>query len=266
MPDRTPARPWQGFRAHFESNALRPFPALEPEAGNRTRPPDNQHTIRRGKARRAVAAVLARFQLGEAGEGRIAHEIDRVSVPGVDDDYRAALKLFVKEEGRHARILAGIVKACGGTLLRAKASNHLFRSARRLLGVRFKVLVLLIAEVVGGVVYEALERTALVKGASRALREIANDERAHLRFHAAFVGQQPPLWRALLRPAFWSVGLCAVLVVLFENLADFRRMELSPLALARDLLRELRRADRVAFAPAPVRTPDFASVPLGEPS
>ena len=39
----------------------------------------------------------------------LAHQIGRVAWPHIDDDYRAALRLFVKEEARHARILGGWV-------------------------------------------------------------------------------------------------------------------------------------------------------------
>ena len=73
---------WSSWRAHFETNATRPLPAA----------PDG--AVPAGW-REALAASLARFQLGEAGEGRVAKEIDRVVMDGVDADYRVALKLFV---------------------------------------------------------------------------------------------------------------------------------------------------------------------------
>jgi hypothetical protein len=228
------ARPWRGFRSHFEDNAQRPYPALPPPAAP---------TI--GAA--SLAAILARFQLGEAGEGRIAHEIDRVAVCGVDADYRVALKLFVKEEGRHARILGAMVKSLGGKILQAKASNHLFRHARRFLGVRFKVSVLLVAEVVGGVLYDVLEKSLQEPSARAALRQIAGDERAHLAFHAAFLAAQPGRWRVPLRLGFWLVGMAASAVVITENFRDLLRLGFPPHAITVRLLRGLRAADRRTF-------------------
>jgi hypothetical protein len=136
---------WTAWRAHFEDNARRPLPAAADGA------------VPAGW-REALAGSLARFQLGEAGEGRVAKEIDRVVMHGVDADYRASLKLFVKEEGRHARILAGMVRGLGGSLLRQSWSERLFVRGRRLLGLRVKLLVLLVAEVVGLGFYTALAR------------------------------------------------------------------------------------------------------------
>ncbi|HSP80218.1 MAG TPA: hypothetical protein VLQ93_16925, partial [Myxococcaceae bacterium] len=128
---------WSRWRQHFEANRTRALPkGLE-----------QVDTVPAGW-RAPLAASLARFQLGEAGEGRIAQEIDRVRLPGVDADYRAALKLFVAEEGRHARILGHLVPALGGRLLARNWTERLFTHGRRLLGVRLKLTVLLVAEVV----------------------------------------------------------------------------------------------------------------------
>jgi hypothetical protein len=239
--DRT--APWRALRAHLERQALRPLPELgRPEAAI----PDPED-------RAAAAAILARFQLGEAGEGRIAREIHRCRLPGVDEDYRRAIELVVKEEGRHARILAAAVRALGGTLLAQQASTRLFVRARRLLGLRFKLLVLLIAEVGGGVVYGAVVRWLGARPGElrEALAQIAGDERVHLDFHAAFfrVQGRHGFARWTLRAAFWAVGLAALVVVVAENGHDFRRLGLSPAALGRLFARGLREADSAAFAP-----------------
>jgi hypothetical protein len=87
----------------------------------------------------SIARSLAKFQLGEAGEGRIAKEIDRARLPSIDADYRAALKLFVAEEGRHARLLGLAVRALGGSLLQKNWTEALFVRGRRLLGLRLKL-------------------------------------------------------------------------------------------------------------------------------
>jgi hypothetical protein len=45
--------------------------------------------------------LLQRFQLGEAGEGRVAAEARRSLDPALDDALREATTLYVREEGRH---------------------------------------------------------------------------------------------------------------------------------------------------------------------
>jgi hypothetical protein len=156
---------WKQWRSHFETQALRPLPAAP------------RDVLEIPAAWRApLCASLARFQLGEGGEGRIAREIERASLPGIDDDYRAALKLFVREEGRHARILAGMVRSLGGTLLKASWSERLFVAGRRLLGLRLKLLVLLAAEVIGLGFYALLARRLGTGSIAEQLEQIAADE------------------------------------------------------------------------------------------
>jgi hypothetical protein len=69
---------WRGYLRHFEATALRPLPAVGPAIA-----PDAP-----APWAAAFARVLARFQLGEAGEGRVARDIYRIHVAGIDDDYR----------------------------------------------------------------------------------------------------------------------------------------------------------------------------------
>ncbi|MFY0538609.1 hypothetical protein [Nannocystis pusilla] len=169
---------------------------------------------------------LAIFQVGESGEGRIVREIERSRLAGIDADYRAALKLFVKEEGRHARILAAMVRELGGSLRRTAWTDRLFVQGRRLMGLRLKLLVLLAAEVIGigfyGLLAERLENCSI----GRALRQICGDEEAHLEFHAAFFrGQTTSPWRRALFSVTWfAVAAAACAVVLVDHRPTLRAL------------------------------------------
>lgn len=204
---------WSAWRHYFEANARRPLPAIDGSgvpaawAG-------------------PLARSLAVFQLGEGGEGRVAREIERVALAGIDDDYRAALKLFVREEGRHAKILAAMVRALGGELERGAWTERLFVRGRRLLGLRLKLLVLLAAEVVGLGFYGLLAETLEGCPIGQALREIAEDERRHLEFHCDFFRGQArgSGERAVFVAAWGAVAGAACAVVLIDHRATLRAM------------------------------------------
>lgn len=227
-----------GWRAHFLANRLRPIPPIAPP-----RLPEAQREL--------LGRSLARFQLGESGEGRIANEIDRVQLPGVDDDYRASLKMFVAEEGRHARILGLMVNALGGRLLSKSWTDKLFITARRLAGIRFKLLVLLAAEVIGigfyGLLAEALPGGAM----GAALTQICGDEEAHLRFHCDFLRGQSPVLRLL----WWPLGAAAALTVLMDHRDTLRGFGVPLTTAASRLLGRVAQAARLMKPQgAPART------------
>ncbi len=203
---------WRQWHTLFQTRAARPLPSLpaEIEVPSSWRAP--------------LARSLARFQLGEGGEGRIANQIRRVQIDEIDDDYRAALRLFVREEGRHARILAKMVRGLGGELCRNDWSERAFVRARRLAGVRLKILVLLAAEVVGigfyGTVAEALPEGPL----RSALEQISADEEDHLRFHVDFfrrsIGRSSSR-RALFATAWPVIAYLACVLVVADHRHTF---------------------------------------------
>lgn len=224
---------WSDWRRHFEKNQRRPLPeglARAEEVPEAWRP--------------ALAASLATFQLGEAGEGRIAHEMDGAKLPGIDADYRAALKLFVAEEGRHARILGLMVRGLGGRLLARNWTERLFVFGRRLLGLRVKLMVLLAAEVIGGAFYGLLASRLPEGRLRRALEEIREDEQHHLDYHGEFFARQGwgVLGRALWQAGWWCLALAAMGVVLVDHRRTLRTMGISLRETARAFLALVREA------------------------
>jgi hypothetical protein len=208
---------WQDWTQHFERNRTRPLPLLTPDLAL---PP---------AATQALACSLARFQVGEAGEGRIVHQIARAQLAGIDGRYHRALAAFVAEEGRHARILAQAVRLLGGRLLASTWSERLFVFGRRLCGVRLKLLVLLAAEVIGIGFYGLLASRLPAGSLRRALAQVCNDERAHLTFHQDFFRTQAPRgWRrAIFVTAWWLIAPAALLVVLLDHRATLRHLGVS---------------------------------------
>ena len=233
--------PWSVWKSHFDAFATRPRPEVQ------VAPPGlgvNQ--------RIALARSLAVFQLGESGEGRIAHEIDRCRLSGIDDTYRAALRRFVAEEGRHGRILADLVRALDGSLLHRTWTDALFTRARRMLGMRLKLVVLLAAEVVGITFYGLLASRLEPSPFRSALEQICADEVHHLAFHGAFFRTQTrtPVARWVFRAMWWAVALCAVATVAFDHRRTLRAFEVPTRELCARAALRIREADVLVLGPA----------------
>ena len=136
--------------------------------------------------KKALSMSLAIFQLGEAGEGRIAKEIDSSFMYGINKNYKQCIKMFVKEEGNHARILGNIIRSLGGKLIRANWTEKFFSIGRRFLGIRLKLLVLLVAETISILFYKFYIQKLPLSGIRASLIKILNDEEMHLQFHERF--------------------------------------------------------------------------------
>lgn len=194
---------WAQWKAFFAARHQRPGARLLPDDPDLSGVPAS------------VARSLAIFQLGESGGGSVVDQARNSRLPLLDEDYAAALAMFVAEEHRHAELLACCVRALRGKLIARNWTARLFVFGRRLIGLRFKIMVLLAAEVVGICYYRLLAAGLPDSAVKSVLREIAADERAHLRFHCEFLRTQMRtdahrrifivVWRALILAAFLAV-------------------------------------------------------------
>lgn len=206
---------WLSWRRYFENHRDRPLPDLH--GATRRFPAHWLAPLRES---------LATFQLGESKGGRLSEQIEHAPLRGIDDDYRAAVKLFVAEEQRHGEVLAAAVVALGGRLVEETWTETLFVGLRRHVGLRGKLLVLLAAEVVGLAFYRTLT-SRLPPGPLRdALDEIDEDEVAHLAFHRDFYATQleTPASRVTIAALWWLVAGAAGLVVAVDHRRTFRAL------------------------------------------
>lgn len=176
----------------------------------------------------SLAKSLAIFQLGESGGGTIVRQALHNRLKGIDEYYAAAMALFVEEEHRHANILAMCVRLLGGKLIQTNWTARLFVFARRLIGLRLKVVVLLAAEVVGICYYHLLAMHLPDSRLRSQLLEIVEDERSHLYFHCEFLrSQTQTAWRKRLFVIIWrSVMLSAAVVVAIDHRSAIRDLDI----------------------------------------
>ena len=206
---------WREWRRFFERRAKRPLPSGETQFNYASMPP-------------SLAQSLAIFQLGESGGGAIIEQARHSDIAEIDDAYADAMALFVKEENRHAEVLANCVRMLGGELIADNWTARLFVSARRLIGLRLKVVVLLAAEVVGICYYHLLASQMPASEMRRWLQELVRDETSHLYFHCQFLrSQTPSFWRRCLFRLVWrTTMLAAAFAVMVDHRKAIRDMSL----------------------------------------
>ncbi|MDH3431436.1 MAG: hypothetical protein OEQ14_15650 [Gammaproteobacteria bacterium] len=211
---------WRQWQELFESRSERRLPTPDDWPGYVDLP-------------RSLARSLAIFQLGESGGGTIIEQARASELPHIDECYARSMALFVREENRHADILAICVQQLGGELIRKNWTARLFVSARRLIGLRLKVVVLLAAEVVGICYYHLiasrLPRTAMKDW----LTELVADEQSHLDFHCCFLRSQADRrWKRWLFVIVWrSTMLLAAVAVLLDHRAAIRDLGIGKRAI-----------------------------------
>lgn len=200
---------WKAWRETFEGRRTRSLPAM---VGLDAIPL---------ALRPILASSLARFQAGETGEGRVVNQVRKSALPGIDEDYCEAVRLFVAEEGRHARILGTAIRALDGEPAEKAWTEKVFRFGRRAVGVRTKLLVLWSAEIAAIAGYRTLASRLPPCGLRNALDELSSDEADHLAFHTDFFRglAGDPLARATLRAALTGAVIAAGLVLWWDHRA-----------------------------------------------
>lgn len=240
------------WRRYFESNLHR-SDAIVPAAIDGIPEPLRGELVR----------SLRIFQAGETGEGRIVAQTARQPESQGDPDFVEAMRLYIAEEGRHAKELGRLVRALGGKPAHTHPSADRFRVARSLFGFRTKMMVLAGAEVVGGVFYDLLATRSGSPALSRTLRVIVHEERAHLLFQRDYFNgiARSEAERAAYHAALRGTVVLALGYFTVEHRSLLRALDTSLLELwsaTNTLLAWLEHARVEDFAPRPRSVQPFA--------
>lgn len=168
-------------------------------------PWDHPHRLSMAE-RRAIASSVQQFQLGEGSDGHhFIRLAERYAADSGDRDYVEALRLFIAEEQRHSRDLGRFLDQEGIPRLARHWTDGVFRRIRRLMGLDLCVSVLVTAEIIARVYYQALREATSSPVLRRLCDQILRDEAAHVAFqcgmlHRLRAGRSGPV-RAL---AAWA--------------------------------------------------------------
>ena len=195
-----------------------------------------------------LRSSLPTFQLGETGTG--SHLLKMAAKVG-DEDYVEALRLFIKEEQEHARLLALVCNALDIQMLDSHWTDGVFQTVRRLFGLRAEVLVLLVAEFVSLRFYEVLAQGVGDPTLARIFARIQGDEHRHLEFHAATLPEHLDRWpspiRSFAHVVWFTLVVGSAAVVATDHRKALRACGTSPLRFFRDVTAVLRAQHRRFF-------------------
>jgi hypothetical protein len=179
-----------------------------------------------GAERLAVIASIQQFQLGEGASGtRMLERAQRFSRRSGDLGLVAALKLFIREEQRHSKILARFLQVENAPCLRKHWVHSAFRWIRGLAGLELCLKVLVTAELLARPYYAAL-RDATSSPLLRSICErIFEEEGAHLRFQAfvlsRFQHRHSQLMQTLIKTCHAALLVCAAALVWIDHQSVF---------------------------------------------
>jgi len=208
---------------------------------------------------------LSHFQLGETGEGKVLISGARREV-GDDACYIEALKLFVAEEGEHARLLERMVRRFGGEIIQRHWTHALFRLVRQALGFKFEIQLLVIAELVGTAYYRLLRARTRDSVLDETCALLLQDEAKHIEFHADWLGnfmaRLLPLEYAVWAMQFQVLFTAAAYVAWIDHRRALRFSGSSRREFFREARGECIRFLRSLEQNAKQQVKEFASVPV----
>lgn len=131
--------------------------------------------------KKCITRSLQQFQKGEQSEGKHLFSYAK-TFP--DPAYLDCIKLFIKEEQKHARVLARYMDLHAIPRIKDHWIDNVFRGLRTLAGLENTIIVLVTAEIIAKVYYRALQNATSSVLLQKICNQVLQDEDQHLAFQA----------------------------------------------------------------------------------
>jgi hypothetical protein len=214
--------------------------------------------------RAAIAASVQQFQLGESSDGDefIARGREYARISG-DAQYLPALRRFIAEEQRHGRDLGRFMDLAGIPRIRRAWADTVFRWLRHTSGLERSIMVLVTAEVIAQVYYDALRDATRSVVLRQLCNQILRDEAEHVRFQCerlAILRRDRVRWIIHLKQAIHRAFMTVTCLVFWLKHGSAVRTGGYGLFA---FLRSVRRHFRHALIRADPRHYSFTTAPAG---
>ncbi|MEZ0295219.1 MAG: hypothetical protein ACAI35_02055 [Candidatus Methylacidiphilales bacterium] len=162
---------------------------------------------------KVLARSIAQFQLGDGGGPGCLIAWNAQSFRGNTAGTQELVDLWFREEKEHSRLLGCLLARLDGTPISGHWSFSCFCWVRRVMGVRFELLALLLTEIAATIYYKVMRRHTPDAAVRQVCTLILRDEGGHIAFHrdrmarAAFEGRASYGW--LWEACFRTLGLGA---------------------------------------------------------
>ncbi|BFM38602.1 hypothetical protein [Synechocystis sp. LKSZ1] len=200
-------RPWL---VYFEQNAVKP-PSI----------PWHLQVALTPEERQCIAPSIAAFQLGEYSEGKglmqaaqyFSQQHDLPELPPIT-------RLFIKEEQHHALLLKQFMDRHQMPLLKNNWTDGLFRKLRKNVSYPISITVLVSAEIIALVYYQALRNSTQSLTLRAICEKILQDERAHVAYEASILkalGRQTAFPKRVLIQALHRLLFLGMALVVYKE-------------------------------------------------
>lgn len=129
--------------------------------------------------RQIIASSIQQFQKGESSEGK---QLFLFAKSMQDETYMEAITLFIREEQTHAGILSQYMANQNIPRISGHWVDDVFRGLRKMAGLQLTLTVLLTAEIVAKIYYNALKRCTRDPLLAAICEQILRDEDQHIDF------------------------------------------------------------------------------------